>query len=59
MIDLSSEQVVTLSKAPNHLPERRKGKRPNIATIYRWHQNGVRGIRLETIMVGVYPLTMT
>jgi hypothetical protein len=52
MIDISSEQVVTLSEATTHLPRRRRGKRPNIATLYRWAQSGVKGIRLETICVG-------
>ena len=52
MIDISSEQVVTLAEATTHLPRRRQGKRPNIATLYRWAQSGVKGIRLETICVG-------
>lgn len=52
MIDISSEKVVSLVEATCHLPRRRQGKRPNVATIYRWSQNGVRGIVLETIQVG-------
>ena len=51
-IDISSEQVVTLTEATRHLPPRRKGKRPNVATLYRWTNEGVRGIRLEYVMVG-------
>ena len=52
MIDISSETVVSFADATHHLPKRRSGKRPNVATLYRWHQHGVRGVRLETIMVG-------
>lgn len=52
MIDISSEQVVTLATSTKFLPKRRKGARPNVATLYRWAQTGVRGIRLETLMVG-------
>ena len=52
MIDISSEAVVTLTEATKHLPARRKGKRPNVATLYRWAQVGVRGVRLETLQVG-------
>ena len=52
MIDLSSERVVSLAHATKHLPERRGGKRPNVATIYQWAQVGVRGVRLEVVQVG-------
>ena len=52
MIDISTERVVSLAHATQHLPKRRGGKRPNVATIYRWAQNGVRGVRLEVVQVG-------
>ncbi|HUT12079.1 MAG TPA: DUF1580 domain-containing protein [Thermoguttaceae bacterium] len=52
MIDLARETIVTLSNVPRHLPRRRKGKRPNVATIYHWAQRGCKGICLETIQVG-------
>jgi len=52
MIDISSENVVSLAEATRHLPRRRKGKRPNVATVYRWAQRGCKGIYLETIQVG-------
>lgn len=52
MIDLSTETVVTLTDAINHLPERRGGKRPHVATLYRWGQRGIRGVRLEILQVG-------
>ena len=52
MIDLSKENVLSLTEATKHLPRRRKGKRPHVATLYRWAQQGIRGVRLETIRVG-------
>jgi len=52
MIDISIENVLSFAEATQKLPRRRKGARPNLATIYRWCQQGVRGIRLESIMVG-------
>lgn len=52
MIYIQDEEVVSLTDATKHLPMRRAGKRPHVATLYRWAQNGVRGIRLETIQVG-------
>lgn len=51
MIDIQTETVVTFAEASKHLPKRRAGKRPCVATLYRWAQNGVRGIRLETLQI--------
>ena len=52
MIDLSSETVISLTEAAKRLPARRGGKRPHVATLYRWSQRGCRGVRLETCQVG-------
>jgi Protein of unknown function (DUF1580) len=52
MIDISTETVLSPAEARNRLPARRAGKRPDIATIYRWMQIGCRGIRLEFIVIG-------
>jgi hypothetical protein len=52
MIDISTETVVSPAEARRRLPTRRAGKRPDIATIYRWMQVGCRGIRLESIVIG-------
>jgi len=51
-IDVSAESVVTLTGACKILPPRRQGRRPNVATLYRWTNEGVRGVRLEYVMVG-------
>ena len=47
MIDLSSEEILTFSQAAATLPNR-----PHASTWHRWRLKGVRGVRLETIMVG-------
>jgi hypothetical protein len=52
MIDLQHESVLSFADAVNHLPRRRKGKKPHIATMYRWAMRGCRGVRLETLRVG-------
>ncbi len=52
MIDIAQEQVVSLTEACPFVPRRRKGKRPDVATLYRWAQKGIRGIRLEILQVG-------
>jgi hypothetical protein len=52
MIDISIEETFSLTEAAKQLPCRRKGKRPNVATLYRWTHTGCRGVRLETICIG-------
>lgn len=52
MIEIQNEEVISFADATLRLPRRRKGKRPHVATLYRWAQHGVRGIRLEVIQVG-------
>lgn len=51
-IDLQSEDVLSLTQAAKTLPRRRRGKKPHVATLYRWAANGLRGVRLETLQVG-------
>ena len=52
MIDLQAETVLSLSEATGHLPRRRAGKRPHVATLYRWASEGVQGVKLDTLRVG-------
>jgi hypothetical protein len=52
MIDLTNEEVLTLSKACK-LPElRRNGKAPHPTTMLRWVLRGCRGIQLESARSG-------
>jgi hypothetical protein len=51
-IDITTETVIAPSRATHLCPERRRGVRPNVATIYRWMMQGVRGVKLESIVVG-------
>jgi hypothetical protein len=51
-IDTLSESVLSLTEAAKALPRRRKGKRPDVCTLYRWSMAGCRGVRLETIQIG-------
>ncbi len=54
MIDIQDEEVVSLAEAAKSkcLPRRRKGKRPHVATLFRWATVGVRGVVLETLQCG-------
>jgi uncharacterized protein DUF1580 len=51
MIDLSNERLVALREAAKHLPPCR-GRRPHIATLYRWASRGFAGEQLETCRIG-------
>jgi hypothetical protein len=47
-IDLQKSQLfLSLAAAARRLPNR-----PHPATLWRWHQKGVRGKKLETVMIG-------
>lgn len=52
-IDLS-EELIPLTQVPAlpFVPRRRRGKKLNQATVFRWANPGVRGVRLETIHFG-------
>jgi hypothetical protein len=47
MIDIRSEQLKTFAEASKGLPGR-----PHPSTFWRWHRRGVRGIRLEAVVIG-------
>lgn len=47
-----AETVCTLKEVPKLLPTR-----PHFATIWRWTNHGVRGVKLETYRVGQQLLT--
>jgi hypothetical protein len=55
-IELASQSVFPLAELSDHAPRRRRGKKLNIATAYRW-SNGVLAkdgtcVKLPTIQVG-------
>ena len=47
MIDVTTEQLMYLAEAAAILPGR-----PSIATLWRWRVKGVRGRRLESVVLG-------
>ena len=57
MIDISLEETYSHTDIAKTPPRRRAGKKPNVATLYRWAQNGCRGIRLEVINIGATKCT--
>lgn len=47
MIDPSKDKLLSLKEISKNLP-----RCPSPACLWRWHKKGIRGIRLETILVG-------
>lgn len=52
MIDVLSEELISLPEAASLVPGRGTGKTADPKTLYRWADVGVRGVRLETIPAG-------
>lgn len=46
-IDLQGENLLSLAEVAKKLPGR-----PHISTVHRWRLRGVRGVKLETVLVG-------
>lgn len=51
MICPSSDTLISLNQVPSHL-ENLTGKRPHLASIYRWLKTGIAGVRLESLIIG-------
>ena len=47
MIDVSCESVIPFGCSSEYLPGR-----PHLATLHRWRVRGIRGVRLETLLIG-------
>ena len=41
MINLETDEVITLSEAAKRLPKSNRGKKPHLSTIFRWSKKGV------------------
>jgi len=52
MIDVNTEQLISLSEALRILPPGRRNKRPHLSTILRWIWHGVDGVKLEACRIG-------
>jgi hypothetical protein len=52
-IDLTEPLIplTQVSRLP-FIPRRRKGKKLNVATVFRWASTGIRGVKLEVVRVG-------
>jgi hypothetical protein len=52
MIDITTEQLLTMPEVAALLPGR-----PSLCQIWRWRTKGVRGRKLETVIIGGRPYT--
>jgi len=51
-IDPLTEETFPLSEAARRLPRLRNNRPVNVSTLWRWALYGLRGVRLETTMIG-------
>lgn len=60
MIDLTTENLISIGQTPKHLPRRPNGKTVSTSAVYRWaSNNGLRGVVLETLRIGGTTYTST
>jgi hypothetical protein len=59
MINIEHERLVTLAAAARLVPNRKSEKGVAPSTLWRWHIRGVRGVKLETLLVGGVRYTST
>jgi len=52
MIDISQEELITLTEAAKRLPRRRAGRKVNVSTLHRWCTHGCQGVRLAFLKIG-------
>ena len=52
MINIATENLLTLPDAAKRLPRRRRDRPVHVSTLYRWISRGVRGVRLEAVQIG-------
>lgn len=51
MISTATEDLIPFNRVPQHL-QKTFGHKVHIASVYRWVNRGLGGVRLETIKVG-------
>ena len=52
MIDIENETLISLAEAAAIVPCGRKGRTPDVKTVYSWTTNGCRGVVLESVQIG-------
>lgn len=56
MLIVDPDKLMTFARLAPHVPSR-SGRPPHVSTIHRWASGGVRGVRLESVLVGGVRMT--
>ena len=48
----TGETAIRVSDIPNHVPRQQNGKKVSVASVYRWTQAGLSGVRMRRFKVG-------
>lgn len=56
-IDINRDELLPFKRASREIPSARGEGGIHVATLYRWAQRGVRGHRLESVLVGGVRMT--
>lgn len=51
-INIATETIISLTAAAKRLPRLRNDRPVSATTIWRWYRAGIRGVNLETIIIG-------
>lgn len=52
MIDIENEELISLAEAAGMVPSGRKGRSPDVKTVYLWTTAGCRGVVLSSVQAG-------
>jgi hypothetical protein len=52
MFDSTKERPIAIIEAAKKVPNRRGGFGVDACTVWRWATRGVRGVKLETLLIG-------
>ena len=52
LIEIENEKLLSLREAAKRIPSTRSGRAIHVATVYRWINRGVDGVKLEAVRVG-------
>ena len=57
MLDIKTEQLLSMAQATRRLPRRSSGKPVQVAGLYRWASEGLQDIKLEILQLGGHKYT--
>jgi hypothetical protein len=52
IVSILDEEVIRISEVPDLPFMRGRGNKVSLATLWRWVNNGLKGVRLETVKIG-------